>query len=177
MFTFLPEQYKKDAVREYHFRLAAVYLFLLCIFLLLGAALALPTFALIKAEKNALTEERTTLIKNLKENPEVLEKEVGVINEKTDLLTQSLASKSMLSVIDRILSQTTNGIFIQTFSLKRGGDNGSISLGGMASSRDALVAFSKKLQSEPSFSHTELPVGSFAKNRNIPFTISITSSF
>lgn len=177
MFTFLPDNYKNQAVKEYRLRLVALYLCLACIFLISGATSALPTFAIIQAEKSALTEERDSIIKNLKENPETLEKEVSSLNRKIDTLTSTLTSKSIIQILESVLSEKRDGIVIQSISLKRGGENGTITIGGVASSRDTLVAFSKRLESKPLFSHTDLPVGSFTKNKNIPFTISITSSF
>ena len=177
MFTFLPDDYKKDAVKEYRLRLASVCLMLVCIFFVLGATLALPTFTLLRTEKAIAIAERDLILKNLNENPETLGKEISALNAKIKFIVETTDTHSMISILERVLTQSGNGISIQSLSLKRATAASTISIGGIASSRDSLVTFSKRLQGEPSFSRADVPVGSFAKNKDIPFNLSITSTF
>ncbi len=177
MFTFLPEEYKKQALKEYRFRLFALYLGLMCVFCILGSAFALPTFSLVQATRESATLERETLLKSFTEDPIALEKEVRALNSKIEIIKTTSENKSLTSVIERILAQKNDTIKIQTISLRRNKEKGSITIGGTAGSRDALVAFSKRLQGEPSFAGINLPVGSLTKNKDIPFNISIDSLF
>jgi hypothetical protein len=177
MFTFLPEEYKKNALKEYRFRLFMLYLGFTSIFFMLGSAFALPTYSLVKTNKEIATEEHATLVKNQTEDPISLEKEVRALNTKIEIIKKTSEHKSLTSVIERVLTQKGDAITLQTLSLRRGKEKGAITIGGVASSRDALVAFSKRLQGEPSFSGINLPVSSLTKNKDIPFNISIDSSF
>ena len=177
MFTFLPEEYKKRAIKEYRFRLFMLCLGLTSVFFILGSAFALPTYSLVKTNKEIATEEHNTLIKNQLEDPLVLEKEVRALNAQIEIIKTTSEHKSLTSVIERILTQKGDSITLQNISLRRGKEKGAVTIGGMASSRDALVAFSKRLQGEPSFSGINLPVSSLTKNKDIPFNISIDSSF
>lgn len=176
MFTFLPEDYKKEALGEYRVRLAIVCIGLLLAFFAVGCLLTLPIFSLMQARRDSALMERETLTKNLKENPSSLEDEVRDSNAKTSIIKETASSQPLISVLERVLTQQGDGIKITSISLKRGG-TASVSVIGVGTSRDSLVAFSKKLQGEPSFTKVSLPIGSLARNKDIPFTIVIDTSF
>lgn len=177
MFTFLPEEYKKIALREYRFRLITLYLGLAFAFFVVTIAFSIPLFAITNAQKESALVERSALIKNLKEDPAVLEKEVVLLNQKIKLIAETSDTQTLTSVIERVLVQKGPSIALTSLTLKRGGNAGTISISGIASSRDALVAFSKRLQGEPSFSKINLPVGALARNKDIPFSLAIESTF
>ena len=50
-----------------------------------------------------------------------------------------------------------------------------ITLAGVSSTREALVSFVKKLEDSGSFQAVNLPVSNFRKDKNIDFSISMTT--
>ncbi len=54
--------------------------------------------------------------------------------------------------------------------------NSAITLSGVSLTRDALVAFVKKLQSSGSFKSVNLPVSNFTKDKDINFSLSMAVS-
>lgn len=176
MFYFLPEEYKKAAVAEYRQRLTIVGLGLALAFMAIGCVLALPTYAVLQTRKESAVMERDAFVHNLKEDPEKLRAEIGSINTKIAMVKDTTSTLPVTAILERLLAQRGNGILITNISVKRGGGTGSLSLSGIASSRDALVSFSKRLQGVPSFKDVNLPVNSLARNKDIPFSISIDSA-
>ncbi|MEN9621809.1 MAG: hypothetical protein RLZZ67_243 [Candidatus Parcubacteria bacterium] len=177
MFTFLPEEYKKIALKEYRFRLVVLCLGLSFALFLIATAFSIPTFAIINAQKESALLERTALLNGLKEDPSLLEKEVIILNQKINLIAETSGNLTLISVIEKVPVQKGSSIALTSLSFKRGGKAGTISISGVASSRDALVSFSKRLQGEPSFSKINLPVGALARNKDIPFSLTIESAF
>ncbi len=176
MFYFLPQDSKKEAVSEYRQRLAIVGTGLLLAFLVAGCVLALPTYQIMKIRKESAVLERDALVTSLKDDPAMLQAEVRDINGKVSTLKGTSESATIMATLDRLLAQRGNSIAITNVSIKRSGTGSSLTLSGIASTRDALVAFSKRLQGEPSFKNVNLPVNSLARSKDIVFNISIDSA-
>lgn len=176
MFTFLPKTNRVELEKEYRKRVVVVALGLVALLMLIAMILAMPAFVtLLVKGKDARAA--------LKGNPDtdvssnaLMEARVTDIRAKTDLLKQMVDVPSLVSVIERINGRLVNGISLNSITLKRSG-TGSIVISGIASTRDALVAFSKSLQGELSFSNISLPVSTLAKSKDIAFSISVDSHF
>ncbi len=169
--TFLPSPYQENIIRTYHIRLATILVSLFCLFSMVGILLALPDFTLSQARKQNADIELSLLEKNLKEDPKNLEEEIRTINKKVEIVTNLTEHTPMLVVLDRILSHKIADIQISSLNLKRSSGSGAITITGVAKTRDALVSFNKKLQTEPSFSKITLPVGNLARSKDIPFNM------
>lgn len=174
MFNFLPEENKNRVVRKYRLKLVLVYIGLSCVLFATGFALAIPSYAILYAKRNAALLQEQTMSAGADRS---IASEVKVLKEKTALADNASRQAPMAKILDKILSRQTSSISISGIGLKRGEEEGTITLEGKATSRDALVAFSKALQGEPSFSKVDLPVGSLARAKDIPWTILITSKF
>ncbi len=180
MFTFLPRTYRIEVEREYRKRLWTVVWTLVSILTLSGAALSLPSYFMINAKKTAAD---IAFASSVTPAPETIDLEAQVkdIEAKTTLLGGSFSAKPLASVLEQVAAVVAQpGIAITGLSLKRAGTTaaqGSISLSGTARTRDALVNFSKALSSDASFKNVSLPVSALAKSKDIPFTLSISSTF
>lgn len=175
MTTFLPDEYKKIALKEYRFRLMVLVLILTTLFFITGAIFTIPTYALLKARNTAINTEYKTLLKNLKENPEAITKEVNSLNESIDLIESNLTGRLTTEILERVLVKKIDNMSITAITIKKNKEVDTVSINGKALTRDVLVSFSKNLEGEPSFSNIKLPVGSLAKNKDISFTISLES--
>jgi hypothetical protein len=174
MLTFLYGEYRDMVMRRYKLRLAAIHLGLLTIVFLIGTALSIPVYVLLESKLSATKLEQGTPIV-AGEKPDTIQNEVAAIKEKLSLISKDNSEIPLTSVIEKLLSKKTEDIIFYSISLKRNAEMGTITIGGIASTRDALVAFSKRLQGEPSFSGVNLPVGSLTKSKDVPFNIAIDS--
>ena len=177
MLTFLLNEYREKMLREYRLRLSSLYLAFLGVICLIGAALALPQYALLWSQKNAALVQKEAAQKATEGNTGATSAEVKQIKSKLWTIKENENVEPMLKVLERLLSKKIPGISITSVALTRTAETGDIKVSGVASTREALVAFSKNLQSEPRYSNAELPVSSLAKNKDISFSISIDSEF
>ena len=177
MLTFLLDEYKEKVLKDYHLRLWALHFGLFTLVLLSGAALAVPQFAILQSKRDAVLLEKSASSSAATGETEAIKDEVRAIKEKLLVIKESSGKEPIALVLERALAKKGSGIVITSINLVRGGTPGAITLSGIASSRDALVAFSKRLQAEPAFSNATLPVSSLAKNKDIPFSIAIDSKF
>lgn len=177
MFTFLYGEYRREAIQGYRGRLALMYLGIVLAASLTAVALFAPAFLLASAKKSALFLGGAGASDNAEAESKEIEAEVRTLKEKLSYAKADAGDVPFSSVLERVGSRREPGISITSISLRRGAEKGAISISGRASTREALVAFAKSLQGEPSFSRVDLPVSSLAKSRDIPFSIGIDSKF
>lgn len=177
MFTFLPRTYKVEVEREYRKRLLTVGWGLFFALMFSAAALSLPSYVIMLVKK---TNAESAFEGSGSPAPETVdfESQVKDIQAKATLLSTTFENKPLVSILELVSARVAQpGISITGISLKRGGAEGDISLSGVASTRDALVNFSKALAGEPAFKNVSLPISSLAKSRDIPFSIVVNSQF
>ncbi|MFA6158550.1 MAG: PilN domain-containing protein [Candidatus Paceibacterota bacterium] len=178
MFTFLPKDYRSEVLREHRTRLVIVCLGMLAAALLLGAILAFPTYLAVSFQKSSMIAEQARSQKELDSRKgDDVTLETKRIKAKLAVLSLEAKHRPVVATLERILAQPRIGVSLAGITLHRDADKGVITLQGEAKTRESLVAFSKSLQGEPSFSRVDLPVSSLAKSENIAFTIRIESNF
>lgn len=178
MFTFLPQPYKSEVLREHRMRLTIVCLGLFIVAMLSGVILSMPTFISTRSQRSSMEQDKVRLLAELSsERGEEIAVEVSAIKAKLAILSAKSARRPMMSVFEKILSQPRRGISIVGISLRRDEEKGVIVLQGFADTRADLVAFSKALQADPTFPRVDLPVSALAKGTDISFTIRMESAF
>lgn len=176
MFTFLKGQYRTKVLGEYRKRLAAIYfgLTILCLLVLIGSVL--PAFISLGSDRRAAVMERDTLSRKMMTGGQVeIENRAALIEKMLSVLKQDTDRRTLISVLESIFANQGDDVSLSGLSLEKKKDFWAVSLSGQASTREALVDFSKKLETVPSFSGVDLPVSSLAKSRNILFNISLKS--
>lgn len=175
MLTFLLDSYKSKVLKAYRMRLATLYLSLLSLVFLTGFALAIPQYAILNSKREVLQNTHAINTKNVEVDE--IKSEVNSIKSKLSIIKENGSQAPIISILEKVLSKRGSGISITALDLSRGGGPASIRIEGTADTRDALVAFSKRLQEEPSFSNAVLPVKDLAKNKDIRFSITVDSKF
>lgn len=172
MINILPESGRSIVRREYRTRLVAMFLFLLALLSLAVAVMLLPAylFATVEAEQAELEETRLLSAKaaGAKTDAEVI---VAVNEQIVGLEAFMMAPKPSEALIETLKSA---GPSIELVRVSYEGGASTISLSGKATSRDALLQFSKALQKLPIVDAVDLPVGDLAKNTNVSFSMMLT---
>jgi hypothetical protein len=159
-------------------RVVIVCLGLVIAAMLSGAILTVPTFVATNSQRQSMAEDKARVQAGIgSERDAQVTAEVRAIKAQLAILSARAESKTVVSVLERVLAQPRSGISITGLSLRRDAEKGTIVVQGVANTRSDLVAFSKGLQGEPSFSRVDLPVSSLAKGTDISFTIRIESAF
>lgn len=160
---------------QYKSRFAIIYACMLGLLFIVGAALTLPTYVLLDSRLTAAQIEKGPETDPAAETNISIDSEVSAAKRRIIAIEVDSTEIPIATVLERILSKKGSDIRIDALAIRRNKETDSISITGIAPSRDALVSFSKRLQGEPSFTNVNLPVGSLTRSKDVPFSISIDS--
>ncbi len=175
--NLLPQKEKMENRREYFYRFSAGLTGAVLASLLIGGFALLPSYILIKIKQAELKINLVSL-KNLNGADDGAE--VYKILEATDQRVDFLSPQPALfltAAAEKIAGRKPAGVRIDGLSYHPQEPaqtwSAAIALTGLATSREALVAFVKALQAEPTFSSINVPVSNFAKDRDIEFSLTL----
>lgn len=175
----LTEQIKVKT--EYRVRLLALSLFGGAIVCVIGAVFLLPAYVAVFAKEKSISVEFSALKES--DTPESaalagelqeLKKQIASLSlaegngRVMDTISLAIKKESEASALSAPIS-ITNIVYDTD---KAGGRT--LSLGGVAGNRNALRALVKALGEEYPFEFVRVPVSNFVKEKDIPFTVSIT---
>jgi hypothetical protein len=100
------------------------------------------------------------------------------INAKASFVQSFVSMPSSVETINKIFSFLPEGVFLKSVNFDRNqtfkGKTGTVVLvSGNALTRDSLLKFSNSLKESKEFSQVEIPVSSFAKDKNLSFSITV----
>ena len=181
MFELLPHDIRKIAQKRYISRLISLYAFGLFGLFLIGAMLTFPSYMLVSSKEAAALSE-----KKVAEERTKVEKSdsVGLLISSAKVKIEAVKAVSNLTqaypAVKLVLSKIGSGISLTNLSFSRtttGDSTTKVLISGIAGTRENLIAFSDSLKSEKRFIKVNVPVSSFAKNKNADFSISIEGKF
>ncbi|MBY0110938.1 hypothetical protein K2Y00_02975 [Patescibacteria group bacterium] len=164
----------------YFYRLGTVIALSLAFMLMLHAMMLAPAyFTLAEAKAN-----ETTLLQSVKErlssagDQEITER-LAALGKQTEHLVRLAAVPSATATMREVLLLPRSGITLTglSFTPPAGKTGGQLRLTGTAVSRDALRSYQSTLGTLPTVTNVDLPISAFAKESDIPFTITLTGSF
>jgi Tfp pilus assembly protein PilN len=177
MINLLPHAEKRTLAKEYRFRAAVVFLVCVLGLEVIAVAVFAPTALIVASAEQALSADLEQRRANLPPNVESDRRELQMITQEVALLDPKLAEAivPLSEVIERVVARRSNDIVVLGFLYDRG-EKGTTTLQvrGIASDRDSLLDFQRKLKEEPIFVDAELPPGGFVKKTDIDFTIKIS---
>ena len=178
MFTFLPHEARQAVAKEYKKRLLLIYVVIVAFASIAWIASLVPSYVLVTIRRDEmLAQKSTSTMAKDADRLTSIEKEVDLAREKISTLNLVTSKQSISFVLSKLFAHISPGIALNALSVTRGGTNGTLSISGVATTREALVSFSKTLEGEPFFKKVELPVSNFTKGRDVPFTISLSALF
>jgi hypothetical protein len=178
IFNVLPETWKKEIRSEYSLRrwivIACCLLFVeACCLVLLFPSWLVSSYK--ESEEHSQIEQlaRVSSSKNI----DFISVLIGSTNAKLQVLDTVLPDNRVVPVLDAVISHRSTGIRLVRFSYAVGPKQGStVTLGGIAATRESLVAFVKSLQKDDSLKAVDLPVSNLAQDADIQFTITIAAN-
>ncbi len=178
MFSLLPNQEKKRLRKEYRLRLLIVALIFFVTATIFGLIFLLPSYLLSLSKESVARDHLKSVQDVAKTNakPE-LSAELKAANLQIVELKGSVEQMPIKKILDMVIKDRPEGLKINSFSLTRDAQAGTLLITGIAPTRESLVSFNKTLSAEPLFSKVESPVSELAKSKNIGFSLSITGKF
>lgn len=178
-YTLLPEKQIRALKREYRVRLLIFLLFFMSCSILVGVLSLTPAFVssyleekglmnmIILAEKNKKVQQTGNLIKDFSKS-----------NEMVKRLKENKSSIIFSDIISNIITYKPQGLSIRSFSISEENTTGTSTIvaiiQGKSSSRETLVLFKDRLESDPLVSKVELPVSDLVKSKDISYSIKVS---
>ncbi len=177
VFNVLPQKQKAFIRRLSVVRRASVVLALFSVCCLIATTLLLPSYY-FSISKMDFADQRLEAFNAA--NPQIasenIDATVNDINAKLLLLSKVQSSYQVhAKAIESLLNDRTSGITLSrmTYSEKTTAAR-TLEVRGTAATRDDLYTFKSKLDADPNFSKTDLPISYFIGNANINFILTIT---
>lgn len=174
MINLIPPSAEKLVHREYWIRVSSVWMILFGFAFLIISLLNLPVYVLVQSQLNSFLEEYKEATD---ETASFIESEVAVANanEIARLLAKQDSVEPFSHLIEELDLLTSNNVTILDFQIVRK-ENAldPIVITGVANSRLALSEFRDAIENNPLFLSAALPLSNLAKDKDIPFTITIT---
>lgn len=174
MINLLPPQARKHVLTEYWLRTISVWLLLVVVVGVLILTLLFPTYILIKLQLQARADTYQQ-VEVEHENFQSAQVEIRRTNTNAALLANAADTQSFSEILDALLRLQSEAIFVQNVAMQRADEAvQEITVTGQADTRDALAAFRNQLEASPLFTAADLPLENLARDRDLPFQITIT---
>ncbi len=177
-YTLLPEKEIKALKREYRMRLVIFFLFFMSIAVIAGIFSLTPAFILSYTQEREALEHLKKVEKNRKDKGlDSIIKELNSTNLVIKQLEENTNGVVYSKIIFKIIGYKTNGLSIKSFDVSKNPNATSsvdVIIQGKAATRDSLISFKNKLESDPLISNLELPVSDLAKSKDISYSIKIS---
>ncbi len=174
MINLIPPDAEKEVRKEYWIRVLSVWAFLLGSAFLIIALLNVPLYQLLASQSAAYQVAYTTASEQTNEFKNA-EESIKNANTVATLLTQKTSRVAFSKVLETIEGLVPEGVTIESYSFTRKGDAlSTISVAGTSATRASLSEFRLAIEGDPLFKTATLPLSDLAKDKNIPFSLSIT---
>lgn len=173
MHNLLSSSAKKAVAREYLYRVAAVGMLLGAAVLLLGAVSLVPTFVTTSVGLRSAQAEKLRLETQLTSD-EAGEKPTVVLARARNLLAflgAHAREETYTTLLREALNTRPSGIAVSALTFTRA--DRTFLIGGVAENRDTLVAFSRRLEANPRFERTTLPISDLARSTDLTFRMAL----
>ncbi len=179
--NLLPAPRARAARRTYFVRVGIVSIWALALLLVIHVLLDIPTYFYLQTQESLRQETLSTLSQKIAhESPVLATSAIIALNQKAQYLA-TLADKPHASrAVRLLLSVPRRGISLTGITYTaptKEHARATVLLTGFAQTRDSLRAYQLALQNAPFVETASLPVGVYAKDTNIGFTMNLTGSF
>lgn len=175
--NLLPLKRQRVLSRDYLLRLSVVVAIFVCALTFISALLLLPTYVFL-TESASTKEKRLAAVNSAlaTTDEKELSARLATLTKDATILTVLADAPSVNDGIRSALSIPRPGVTLSGFAYAPTKENNSrtLSLSGVAATRDALRSYQLALESAPSILLATLPVSAYAKDVNIAFTIVVT---
>ena len=175
--NLLPVDRQQWWVRDYRFRLAVVAVSLGVLLIVIAAILLVPTYVFLAGTEKANEAHLMAITSTLSSaDDRALSERLSALSNDTNALVALAKNSSVSGIMRAILAVPRPGITLSDFlyTLGTGTSASTLTVSGLAATRDALRSYQLALQGVPFVSAAALPVSVYAKDTNITFTITLT---
>lgn len=176
--NLLPKDRLRALQQTYFLRLAVVSLMVLAGVLVVHGVLLLPSYLYLDGQ----VKERTSTLAHIE--AQLAQNEEKEVRARIASLTADAAYLARLGEVSKastavssIVAVPRSGIRLTGFSFAPTEEGATMTVTGTATTREALRAYESVLSEQAYITSAVLPISAYAKDSNIPFTITLTGPF
>lgn len=175
MFNVLPQPAQEKVIREYKQRRIIVTLGAVVFIQVAFLALLFPSWLASSSREKAAAAQIAMVDDSASQNSVAISRTVTATNGILSLVHTVALRPAVVPALDTILKYKTANIRILDLQYAATGTStASVSVHGIAATRESLVSFVKALQTSESVDHVDLPVSNLAKDKNIDFSATVS---
>ncbi len=177
--NLLPLFEVKRVRKNYLVRLGTVAAVALSILVLVQTALLFPSYNMLQTRHKQLQKTSEYLAQITTRNIKSIKTRINALNKMAHFFGTLASVPSATVAIKQMLTVSRKGIILKeiTYTAPKQKQQAQIIISGVADDRRTLQLYQESLQVAPYISSADLPVGVYAKDANIKFTITLTGSF
>jgi hypothetical protein len=174
--NLIPNEEKKKKVKDFYFRLTVVFLIVLGCSIIIASVAILPSYFLSSVKKNLVDVKLEA--QKLEMDPLFGQEALAVaddLEKKLKIIEDTKQNRYIISqlVIGRIILKKMPDIKITGIVYENTPKGKTISVNGIAASRERLLLFRKALEDDVAFKEVNLPISNFIKGSNIKFSLNL----
>lgn len=179
LLNLLPSDRARRAKREYFIRLGVVSLFALTGVVIASGALLVPTYLYVN-QQTTMSEQRIAALDmelGATQGKETSQR-LATLSTTAGYLARLATTTTATAALRGVLAAPHGGIILSgfTYSPPAGTAKGKMTLKGVAATRESLRAYNDALTALPFVSLVDLPISAYAKERDIPFVITLSGT-
>lgn len=175
--NLLPPERQRVLGRAYVLRVLVVAVILATTLICAAGALLVPTYVLLHGSETAKRDQLANVeSRSAPAADAALTERITALSDSTAVLLALSKTRSVSEVLRAALAVPRPGITLSgfTFSPSAGKRADTLTLSGSSIKRDALRSYQLALQQASFAQSAVLPVSAYAKDADIPFTITVT---
>lgn len=176
----LPEEYRHLLRREYLLRVAIVGVGAATVVLIVNGVLLIPSYLYASREVRAYDVAiKQVTLSGATDEEKQMNAELQTLSQQASVLSGLSSIPTASASIRAILAVSRPNVTIETFNYTAAnkGKPGTMQISGTANTRQALQSYDTALQGLSFVSSVDLPISDYAKETNIPFTMTLTGTF
>ncbi len=171
-YNLLPEAGQKTLALEYKKRVFAIFALAVSFLMFMMSILLLPTLYIVREKHNLLETELETARRGALGSGKEIVTKTEIANEAARALAPG-NTENPSELMKLVAGKRPSGISITSITVTLREGVQSVSVVGIATDRETLLSFRREFDRTPPFSGAEIPVGSFTKAKNLPFSMDI----
>lgn len=174
MLHLLTEEHREKVTREYKKRVIIVFLLGIFVVMLISSAFLLPIFFTSYGRYSEVSIQKDSLDNQAIKTDESSSLSVKNMIASLDAVHTFDSQKSISGIVANIVKSKPSGVQLKGMVFSPVDDSSvTVDIAGRASTRNSLVSFNEKLKQNQTFSQVLVPLSSFAKEKDIDFSMKL----
>ena len=177
MLHLLTEEHRTKVAGEYKKRVTIIFLLGIFVIVLIVSAFLLPIYITSYGRYSEVLMQQDALNSQTTKADDSSSQSVKDMIGSLQALHIFDSQKSVSGIIEHVVNARPTGVQIKGMVFSPSSDSSvTVDIAGRASARNSLVSFNENLKQDQVFSQVQIPLSSFAKEKDIDFSVKLLIS-